>query len=661
MKELAEALKAKAGLRMRQGVVSAVDGSTVSVLIGGSTVAVDGVHHLNSVAPQVGEVVWIASDGADLWILGTHGDPPPIELSRLPAFETYFTDADPDGAPAPVTGLTGATTRAGVLLSWDLPPEARWRRWEVYEGTAADFVPVTPILTTTVTVVAIPRDPGSGPWYYKVRALNTRDEASTDVQAGPFSVALIGEANLAADCVTAAKIRAGEITAAKLDVTDVQAAVVTAAVVNALELDAVKITGGEIEGVEITGSTLKTAQSPGARVEIDSVASNEIRLYSGSVDEVAPGKIESSVQEGFGPFLNFRSPVLAGRAVLTTALTGVNNDLTFLAKTAGAAGNDITVALVDPSANDQDLAVTVTDSAIEVSLATGPAGAITSTARDVRDAVNTDSEAAALVAASLAPGNDGSGVVTALAAANLAGGTDGAGGLRNPYGSMYLNPEAWEVVAGQDRLIGWIGVGDRAGLVGSPLGGLKVILGNLWATGGGIYQNKQMEPGDLHPPSLSMIRTLDLSVADNTITYVTMRKDAEVEWDTHGFWDGEDNNAGPVIGMQGIYLIEVAVEWAAKASGWREVGIAINGSVLVNNRTISPGNILCPMTISAMAELEPSDLVQIEVRHGGTGAALQLNAKTHTPRLQLTWLRHRPGYGIATSPDIADPWPGEYV
>ena len=334
-----------------------------------------------------------------------------------------------------------------------------------------------------------------------------------------------------------------EITAAKLDVTDVQAAVVTAAVINALELDAVKITGGEIEGVEITGSTLKTAQSPGARVEIDSVASNEIRLYSGSVDEAAPGKIESSVQEGFGPFLNFRSPVLAG----------------------------------------------------------------------------------------------------------------------STYGSMYLNPEAWGVVAGRDKLVGSIGVGDRAGLVGSPLGGLKVILGNLWATGGGIYQNKQMEPGDLHPPSLSMIRTLALSVADNTITYVTMRQDAAVEWDTHGFWDGEVNNAGPVIGMQGIYLIEVAVEWAANASGWREVGIAINGSVLVNNRTISPGNILCPMTISAMAELKPSDLVQIEVRHGGTGAALQLNAKTHTPRLQLTWLRHRPGYGIATNPYMADPWPGEHV
>jgi hypothetical protein len=245
-------------------------------------------------------------------------------LSRLPAFETYFTDADPDGAPAPVTGLTGATTRAGVLLSWDLPPEARWRRWEVYEGTAADFVPVTPILTTTVTVVAIPRDPGSGPWYYKVRALNTRDEASTDVQAGPFSVALIGEANLAANCVTAAKIRAGEITAAKLDVTDVQAAVVTAEAVNALEINAgaikagtidaarldvasilaseitaANITGGSIEGVSITGQTITggtfRTKSTGNRIVLSGGASDRISFYAGSFD--TPAEVSISTWE----------------------------------------------------------------------------------------------------------------------------------------------------------------------------------------------------------------------------------------------------------------------------------------------------------------------------------------------------------------------------
>ena len=65
MKELAEALKHRAGLQMRQGVVTAVTGSTNSVLLGGSDVPVDEVQHLNSCAPQIGDVVWITSDGAD--------------------------------------------------------------------------------------------------------------------------------------------------------------------------------------------------------------------------------------------------------------------------------------------------------------------------------------------------------------------------------------------------------------------------------------------------------------------------------------------------------------------------------------------------------------------------------------------------------------------
>ena len=106
-------------------------------------------------------------------------------------------------------------------------------------------------------------------------------------------------------------------------------------------------------------------------------------------------------------------------AVLTTALTGVNNDLTFLAKTAGTAGNSITVALV-ATGNDTPLSVDVASSAITVNLATGSGGAVTSTATEVRNAINVDAEAAALITASLAPGNSGSGVVTALSAANLA-------------------------------------------------------------------------------------------------------------------------------------------------------------------------------------------------------------------------------------------------
>jgi len=118
----------------------------------------------------------------------------------------------------------------------------------------------------------------------------------------------------------------------------------------------------------------------------------------------------------------------AVKAVLTTALVGTNNDLSFLAQTAGVAGNGITVELSDPAGNDQPLAVSVLVSAIEVSLATDGVGDITSTAQQVRNALNADDDASALIATSYAPGNSGAGVVTVLAPTNLAGGADAEGG-----------------------------------------------------------------------------------------------------------------------------------------------------------------------------------------------------------------------------------------
>lgn len=249
MRELAEALKRRTGLRMRQGVVTAVNGATNSVLIGGSAVAVDAVQHLNSCAPQIGDVVWITSDGADLWIIGTHGDPPPIDPARLPAFETYFTDADTAGAPAVVTNLGGDVAFSTVLLSWDLPPEAMWRTWAVYEGAVSGFVPGTPILVTTETVVSLSRDTGSGPWYYKVRAINSRGEASADAQVGPFTLPKLANVDLGPGSVYAANMAAnavdlasgvvtGQLVAAKLADNAVTQAKLAAQVVDATKLAA---------------------------------------------------------------------------------------------------------------------------------------------------------------------------------------------------------------------------------------------------------------------------------------------------------------------------------------------------------------------------------------------------------------------------------------
>lgn len=59
----------------------------------------------------------------------------------------------------------------------------------------------------------------------------------------------------------------------------------------------------------------------------------------------------------------------AAAAVLSTALTGSNNDLDFTAP-AGRAGNDTTVAYVDPGVAGAALAVSVSGQAITVSLAT---------------------------------------------------------------------------------------------------------------------------------------------------------------------------------------------------------------------------------------------------------------------------------------------------
>jgi hypothetical protein len=106
---------------------------------------------------------------------------------------------------------------------------------------------------------------------------------------------------------------------------------------------------------------------------------------------------------------------------LVTAMTGSNNDLAFIAKKAGT--QTVTVALVDPSANNAVASVNVSGGDISVSLATGSAGAITSTAASLKALIEASAAASALVVVNLATGNDGTGVVTALTQTPLAGPT----------------------------------------------------------------------------------------------------------------------------------------------------------------------------------------------------------------------------------------------
>ena len=76
-------------------------------------------------------------------------------------------------------------------------------------------------------------------------------------------------------------------------------------------------------------------------------------------------------------------------------------------------GNNLTAQLLDPGAPDSPLSVTVTGNAIRISLATDAAGAITSTAAQVVDALNATPAFADLATASLYRTSPGNAVVVA--------------------------------------------------------------------------------------------------------------------------------------------------------------------------------------------------------------------------------------------------------
>lgn len=107
-------------------------------------------------------------------------------------------------------------------------------------------------------------------------------------------------------------------------------------------------------------------------------------------------------------------------ATLTTALSGTHNDLLFTAKTPGTNGNQVTIRYVVTTSYGSGVSESVIDNDIEVRV-----NGTSHTASDVLAAVEANPQAAALVGVELAPGNDGTGVVTAMTTTSLSGGVGG--------------------------------------------------------------------------------------------------------------------------------------------------------------------------------------------------------------------------------------------
>lgn len=129
---------------------------------------------------------------------------------------------------------------------------------------------------------------------------------------------------------------------------------------------------------------------------------------------------------------------------LTFNMTAANADLTYTANVDGSAGNDITITHLQEVGNSRPLTVSVSaNNQILVSLATSAVGVITSTAAQVKAAINAHPQASLLVTCE--DEGAGAGIVNDMALANLAGGQDaincrlGVAAFSSEAGTFYVS------------------------------------------------------------------------------------------------------------------------------------------------------------------------------------------------------------------------------
>lgn len=194
-----------------------------------------------------------------------------LTTPNMPDFDSYFKGADPAGPPDAISGGSGTASLNYVLLDWDLSPYALFRTYEIYEGTTEAFTPDTVlfsnrVMETTQQVISIKKDPGSGPFYYKVCAVNTRAERSTFSTLGPYTLGKVTTQDIVDDAVTSAKVATGAIGTTELSAGAVTAAALASGAVNlgantvVGSLAAGRLSAGTLAAGVIYGGTVTTNQ-----------------------------------------------------------------------------------------------------------------------------------------------------------------------------------------------------------------------------------------------------------------------------------------------------------------------------------------------------------------------------------------------------------------
>jgi len=185
--------------------------------------------------------------------------------------------------------------------------------------------------------------------------------------------------------------------------------------------------------VDVTGTdiTVNLATSAGtAQVETATAAGTITLSGDATVVVTGAGITGSPVTLSVAVLDTDTAATWAGK--VRTALLA-NGPITAL-YTVGGSTTAISLTEIVPNGNDGTLNISlgngtctgITTAATSANATAGVAPAITSTGADVRDAVNDDADASALVTAAHKTANTGVGVVTAMAEDSLTGGLDGA-------------------------------------------------------------------------------------------------------------------------------------------------------------------------------------------------------------------------------------------
>jgi hypothetical protein len=198
-----------------------------------------------------------------------------------------FTSAADSSAPAQVSGLSAASSRTLVGLSWDENSEADLAYYEIQR---ADDSGGSPGAWSTIAQARlnfyVDQDftnsevSNQDTFWYRVRAVDTSGNAGSWAAQTSTALGQITTDHIAANTITANNIAANTITAGEMNVS---------------QLSAIAADMGSITAGTITGATIRTAAS-GARVVQDST--DGIRVFNASDVLTAHFDVDGSGQIG---------------------------------------------------------------------------------------------------------------------------------------------------------------------------------------------------------------------------------------------------------------------------------------------------------------------------------------------------------------------------